>query len=142
MTTTSSEIPTTAVETVGRSKMHSTCGGGADAVSPQQKQARTTDKVVISSRVPRDHCEECGLASPGGPSLELALVRCWHEDCPGRVHLTCAQFGGYLIATGRYPHCFYIACKRHDAEYRQVIISSSFAFILLPVPLKERQSVL
>uniref|UniRef100_A0A5K3EXQ7 JmjC domain-containing protein n=2 Tax=Mesocestoides corti TaxID=53468 RepID=A0A5K3EXQ7_MESCO len=66
-----------------------------------------------------DHCDECGLPSPGGPNLNLPLVHCWHNNCPGRIHLTCAQLGGVLIATGRYPHCFYVACRRHLSEYRQ-----------------------
>ncbi|KAL7053346.1 hypothetical protein AAHC03_025460 [Spirometra sp. Aus1] len=65
-----------------------------------------------------ERCEVCGLPAPGGPA-NLPLVACWHEDCPGRVHLTCAQLSGYLVATGRYPHCFYVACRRHPAEYRE-----------------------
>ncbi|VDN97746.1 unnamed protein product [Rodentolepis nana] len=67
----------------------------------------------------RDHCDECGLVSPGGPYLHLPLVSCWHEDCTTKFHLTCAQFGGVLIATSQYPHCFYITCRRHLSEYRE-----------------------
>lgn len=72
-----------------------------------------------SQQLPKDKCDECGLRAPGGP-VELPLVPCWHDNCPGRVHLTCAQLGGWLIATGRYPHGFYVTCKRHVAEYREV----------------------
>ncbi|VDM15655.1 unnamed protein product [Hydatigera taeniaeformis] len=67
----------------------------------------------------RDHCDECGLPSPGGPHLDLPLVPCWHKNCPGRFHLTCAQLAGILIATSQYPHCFYVACRRHLSEYRE-----------------------
>lgn len=71
----------------------------------------------------RDHCEECGLRSPGNPYLDLPLVSCWHEDCSTKFHLTCAQFGGILIATSQYPFCFYITCRRHLSEYREVCCS-------------------
>ncbi|VDN10562.1 unnamed protein product [Dibothriocephalus latus] len=78
--------------------------------------------VGATASTSTDMCEVCSLPAPGGPA-DLPLVACWHEDCPGRVHLTCAQLSGYLIATGRYPHCLYVACRRHPAEYREVSLS-------------------
>lgn len=95
-------------------------------MSPQALLTDTTVEKSAWAKVElRDHCDECGLPSPGGPYLNLPLVACWHKNCPGRFHLTCAQFAGILIATSQYPHCFYVACRRHLSEYREV--SSSFA---------------
>uniref|UniRef100_A0A0V0J8J0 Putative lysine-specific demethylase 4B n=2 Tax=Schistocephalus solidus TaxID=70667 RepID=A0A0V0J8J0_SCHSO len=74
--------------------------------------------VGTTASTSRERCELCCLPAPGGPA-NLPLVACWHENCPGRVHLTCAQLSGYLVATGRYPHCLYVACRRHPAEYRE-----------------------
>ncbi|CDS37276.1 Transcription factor JmjC domain containing protein [Echinococcus multilocularis] len=89
-------------------------------MSPQTLLTDTSVETPTSAKVElRDHCDECGLPSPGGPYLDLPLVACWHKNCPGRFHLTCAQFGGILIATSQYPHCFYIACRRHLSEYRE-----------------------
>ncbi|KAM7532678.1 hypothetical protein Aperf_G00000130283 [Anoplocephala perfoliata] len=91
-----------------------------------QKQSRSSsnprsESLSCASRGEnfRDRCEECGLKSPGGPDLDLPLVSCWHEDCSTKYHLTCAQFGGILIATSQYPFCFYITCRRHLSEYRE-----------------------
>ncbi|KAL5969796.1 putative lysine-specific demethylase 4B [Taenia solium] len=90
---------------------------------PMSPQSLLTGTTVVESAwakmEPRDHCDECGLPSPGGPYLNLPLVACWHKNCPGRFHLTCAQFAGILIATSQYPHCFYVACRRHLSEYRE-----------------------
>ncbi|VDL91545.1 unnamed protein product [Schistocephalus solidus] len=77
--------------------------------------------VGTTASTSRERCELCCLPAPGGPA-NLPLVACWHENCPGRVHLTCAQLSGYLVATGRYPHCLYVACRRHPAEYRENLL--------------------
>ncbi|VUZ50423.1 unnamed protein product, partial [Hymenolepis diminuta] len=94
-------------------------------VESPQKQPKSSKKKSESPSLEaeeprkRDHCDECGLASPGGPYLNLPLVSCWHGDCTTKFHLTCAQFGGVLIATSQYPYCFYITCRRHLSEYRE-----------------------